>query len=67
LQGWINAAQPVVDVAELIGGAVVWRLCVTNLRARMAAEDATIANVERSLDERYKAGTWRSGRSSSWR
>lgn len=47
---WIDAVQLLVNVGALIGGAVVWRLYVENLRAQIGVKDATITNVEKNRD-----------------
>ena len=51
---WINQTaaviQLVLNVAVVIGGAIIWKLYVANLRAAAQTKDATIESVEKSRD-----------------
>ena len=51
---FINGAVPVLQLllntAAVVGGAIVWKLYVDNLKAAGEAKDATIQTVEKSRD-----------------
>ena len=51
---WVNEVVPVVQLllnaGALIGGAIIWKLYVDNLKAASAVKDATIQSVEMSRD-----------------
>lgn len=51
---WVNEVVPVVQLllnaGALIGGAIIWKLYVENLKAASAVKDATIQSVEKSRD-----------------
>lgn len=46
----VAVVQLILNAAAIIGGAVIWRLYVDNLRAAVRAKDATIETVEKSRD-----------------
>lgn len=51
---WVNEVVPVVQLllnaGALIGGAIIWKLYVDNLKAAGEVKDATIQSVEKSRD-----------------
>lgn len=51
---WVNEVVPVVQLllnaGALIGGAIIWKLYIDNLKAAGAVKDATIQSVEKSRD-----------------
>ncbi|MFE4951055.1 hypothetical protein ACFQ9V_13215 [Leifsonia sp. NPDC056665] len=47
---WVPVLQLVLNAGALIGGAVIWKLYVDNLKAASAVKDATIQSVEKSRD-----------------
>lgn len=47
---WIPLVQLLVNAGALIGGAVIWKLYVQNLKAAGQVKDATIQSVEKSRD-----------------
>jgi hypothetical protein len=58
---WVNAWVPVlqllINAGALVGGTIIWKLYVDNLKAANAVKDATIENSEKSRDYwREKAG-----------
>lgn len=46
----VAVVQLILNAAAIVGGAVIWRLYVENLRAAVKAKDATIETVEKSRD-----------------
>jgi cell division protein FtsB len=50
LSGTVGVIQLVLNGAALIGGAIIWKLYVANLKAAAEAKDATIETVEKSRD-----------------
>lgn len=46
----LNTIQAVANLGALIGGAVVWKLYIENLKAAASAKDAEISSVEKSRD-----------------
>lgn len=46
----IDVLQLVVNVGALIGGAIIWKLYVDNLKATVTAKDAEISSVEKNRD-----------------
>lgn len=47
---WVPVLQLLLNAGALIGGAIIWKLYVDNLKAASAVKDATIQNVEKSRD-----------------
>jgi len=47
---WVPVLQLLLNAGALIGGAIIWRLYVDNLKAASEVKDATIQNVEKSRD-----------------
>lgn len=47
---WVPILQLLLNASALVGGAVIWKLYVDNLKAANAAKDATIESVEKSRD-----------------
>lgn len=47
---WVPVLQLLLNAGALIGGASIWKLYVDNLKAASAVKDATIVNIEKSLD-----------------
>ena len=50
LSGTVDVIQLILNGAALIGGAIIWKLYVANLKAAAEAKDATIETVEKSRD-----------------
>jgi hypothetical protein len=46
----MNSAQLVVNLAALVGGAVVWKMYIENLKAALTAKSAEISSVEKNRD-----------------
>lgn len=46
----VSVVQLILNAAAIVGGAVIWRLYVENLRAAVKVKDATIETVEKSRD-----------------
>jgi len=51
---WVTSAvsvlQLVVNVGALVGGAIIWKLYVDNLKAALTSKDAEISSVEKNRD-----------------
>ncbi|SDH21607.1 hypothetical protein SAMN04515691_2724 [Leifsonia sp. 98AMF] len=47
---WVPVLQLLLNAGALIGGAIIWKLYVDNLKAASAVKDATIQSVEKSRD-----------------
>ncbi|WP_157155920.1 DUF4241 domain-containing protein [Diaminobutyricimonas sp. LJ205] len=47
---WVPVLQLLLNAGALIGGAVIWKLYVDNLKAASELKDATIQSVEKSRD-----------------
>lgn len=47
---WVPVPQLLLNAGALIGGAVIWKLYVDNLKAASEVKDATIQSVEKSRD-----------------
>jgi hypothetical protein len=50
LSGTVGVVQLVFNGAAVIGGALIWKLYVANLKAATESKDATIETVEKSRD-----------------
>lgn len=50
LTSTIDVFQLVVNVGALVGGAIIWKLYVANLKAARDSKDAEISNVEKNRD-----------------
>lgn len=46
----VDVLQLLVNVGALIGGAIIWKLYVNNLKAALTSKDAAISSVERNRD-----------------
>lgn len=47
---WVPVLQLLLNAGALIGGAIIWKLYVDNLKAASEVKDATIQSVEKSRD-----------------
>jgi len=46
----LDVLQLLVNVGALIGGAIIWKLYVNNLKAALTAKDSAISSVEKNRD-----------------
>src|SRR5438093_1073783 len=46
----VDVLQLLVNVGALVGGAIIWKLYVNNLKAALTAKDAEISSVEKNRD-----------------
>lgn len=53
---WVPVLQLLLNAGALIGGAIIWKMYVDNLKAASEVKDVTIQSVEKSRDFwKYKA------------
>lgn len=50
LSATVNVVQLILNGAAIVGGAIVWKMYVANLKAAAEVKDATIEAVEKSRD-----------------
>jgi hypothetical protein len=54
MPSWLTSAvdilQLVVNIGALVGGAIIWKLYVENLKAALTAKDAAVSSVEKNRD-----------------
>ena len=46
----VDVLQLLVNVGALVGGAIIWKLYVNNLKAALTSKDAAISSVEKNRD-----------------